>query len=292
MQKTVTVLMATLNGEQYLDDQLTSLCEQLGVNVEVYVNDDGSTDKTLEILKRWEKRGLIVSISESKGLGSTKAYFNLLKLCDDKSLVAFCDQDDIWKKDKLISQILEISSDSPCMSTCMREYIDKSGEIIGKSRPLNNSPTFLSASVENIAPGNTVLLNNSAVKMVNSFEYPKAVHYDSWIYLLVSAFGDIRFIPKHLVQYRVHSLNSVGLRKYSINRLTSSVSSYLDQIEYFAANKSIEMAQINERFLEKIVAFRSSNRLMAKLVLLFEIEIKRQSKVDAVIFKFMMLFQK
>jgi glycosyltransferase involved in cell wall biosynthesis len=49
-----TVLLTTFNGARFLEDQLTSLFGQQGVEVEIKVNDDGSTDGTLEILDKWK----------------------------------------------------------------------------------------------------------------------------------------------------------------------------------------------------------------------------------------------
>ena len=51
--------MATYNGQKYLEEQLQSLVKQQGVDIQILVRDDGSTDGTLEILNKWEKSGKI-----------------------------------------------------------------------------------------------------------------------------------------------------------------------------------------------------------------------------------------
>ena len=53
------VLLASFNGERFLDTQLESLARQEDVNVRVWVNDDGSVDETLSILHKWQEKGLI-----------------------------------------------------------------------------------------------------------------------------------------------------------------------------------------------------------------------------------------
>ena len=55
----VCILLSTYNGEKYLEEQLTSLINQEGVDIQILVRDDGSTDKTLHILNKWKKDGLI-----------------------------------------------------------------------------------------------------------------------------------------------------------------------------------------------------------------------------------------
>ena len=97
----VTVILAAFNGVKFIDEQLASIKSQKGVIVEVYANDDGSTDGTLERLACWQNEGLITTLKLSDRIGSTKAFLELLQLCSDKTYVAFCDQDDIWDSEKL-----------------------------------------------------------------------------------------------------------------------------------------------------------------------------------------------
>ena len=50
-KETVAVLLPTYNSEKYLKEQLDSILNQVGINVKIYISDDGSTDNTLKILK-------------------------------------------------------------------------------------------------------------------------------------------------------------------------------------------------------------------------------------------------
>ena len=54
--KKVLILMATYNGAKYLDEQIQSLIEQKNVQVDILVRDDGSTDNTFNILKKYESK--------------------------------------------------------------------------------------------------------------------------------------------------------------------------------------------------------------------------------------------
>ena len=49
----ISVCMATFNGEKYLREQIDSILAQIGPNDELVVSDDGSTDKTLDILRNY-----------------------------------------------------------------------------------------------------------------------------------------------------------------------------------------------------------------------------------------------
>lgn len=286
----VTVLLATFNGVRFLEEQLTSLIDQRDVNIEVLVNDDGSTDGTLEILETWRAKGLIVSISHSKGLGPTRAFLTLLKSCDQKEFVAFCDQDDVWVVDKLSIQVNSLSQSTPMMSTCLRRYIDETGNVIGKSKDLRKPPSFRNSVFENIAPGNTVLLNNPAIKVINSFDNLPINHYDSWIYLLMATFGKVFFISSYLVNYRLHSSNYVGLRKKSINRLREALKNYLNQQTFLFEKKSEFLTQDQKEHLIFISSFVKESSLRKRFAMLRKLRICRQSTLDEILFKLLILF--
>ena len=66
----ICVLLSTYNGERYLEEQLESLVKQENVDVSILVRDDGSTDKTCEILSKWQNKGLLTWYSGgNKGFG-------------------------------------------------------------------------------------------------------------------------------------------------------------------------------------------------------------------------------
>ena len=52
----ICVLMSTYNGSKYIKEQLDSILNQEKVNIELLIRDDGSTDKTLEILEEYSKK--------------------------------------------------------------------------------------------------------------------------------------------------------------------------------------------------------------------------------------------
>lgn len=286
----VTVLLTTFNGVRFLEEQLTSLFGQQGVEIEIMVNDDGSTDGTMEILDKWKAKGFNISVSQRRGLGPTRAFLALLQSCDEKKFVAFCDQDDVWVENKLALQLRSLVDSTPMMSTCLRLYIDETGNVVGKSKNLRNPPSFLNSTFENIAPGNTILLNNAAIKVINKLQNPPIFHYDSWIYLLISTFGKVVFEPSHFVKYRIHSNNSVGLRKNSLKASKDAITNYLNQQKFLFEMKSELLSPDQLDHLTSISLFVSEMSFRKKLSMLSKIKIGRQSKLDELLFKFLLLF--
>ena len=100
MTPTVNVLISTYNGERYIREQIDSVLRQTYENVVIYVRDDGSTDKTIDILKNYEENhNIILSLGNNIGYG--KSFLSLLQQADKGDYWAFCDQDDVWEDDKL-----------------------------------------------------------------------------------------------------------------------------------------------------------------------------------------------
>ena len=281
----VTVLLATFNGVRFLEEQLTSLFGQQGVEIEIMVNDDGSTDGTMEILYKWKAKGFNISISQSRGLGPTRAFLTLLQSCDEKQFVAFCDQDDVWETGKLISQVQRISGDCPQMVFSRREYIDEHNQRIGISPRIRRSVSIKNALVENSAPGNTQVLNNQAVRSLNCLSFTNVQHYDSWIYLIISAIGECIYIDASLIRYRIHDKNSVGIRRFEVGRILRSPDHYYNQALNF--KNAMTSAELEYKFaeIENFLNFVEEPQRSKRLLQSFCVEIYRQRRLDSLIMK-------
>ena len=78
MSKKVCVLLSTYNGERYLEEQLDSLLEQIQVDVQIFVRDDGSTDGTHKILSTYAQNGLLTWY-EGKNVGPADSFMDLVR---------------------------------------------------------------------------------------------------------------------------------------------------------------------------------------------------------------------
>lgn len=50
----VAVLLSTYNGSKYIKEQIDSILSQEGVNIDIYIRDDGSTDETVNIIYEYK----------------------------------------------------------------------------------------------------------------------------------------------------------------------------------------------------------------------------------------------
>ena len=216
--RTVHVLLSTYNGEGYLEEQLNSLLEQgLPHEIRVWVRDDGSSDGTLGILRRFESEYAgKFHVDAGHNLGVVRSFFHLLEETPEEGYFAFCDQDDIWNRDKLaraITKLETVPEDEPAMYCSRTELIDKAGRHLGYWPPIpRREPAFENALIENIAVGCTIVLNGAAKRLISGAlpDPDRVIMHDWWAYLCVSAFGQVIYDPQPSIRYRQHGSNAVG----------------------------------------------------------------------------------
>lgn len=214
----VTILLAVYNGAEHLPEQLASLAAQSHSNWQVVISDDGSKDASASILNGFAAQYAVTLIDGPRS-GFNRNFLHLLQsLPEAPDMVALCDQDDVWLADKLEAAVVVLSDLSPDIPAlyCSRRIIWNG--IVGqgltkRSRQYARAPGFANALVENIAPGNTIVLNPAAAALVRAAApLAKEVYaYDWWIYQLVSGVGGyVHYDPEPRVLYRQHAGNVIG----------------------------------------------------------------------------------
>jgi glycosyltransferase involved in cell wall biosynthesis len=214
----VAVLLCTYNGYRYLHAQLESIANQSFIDWKIFASDDGSSDITLSILKKFQSvHGQDrIEIYSGPCKGPTRNFlFALSKAIKSYDYFAFCDQDDVWNIAKLEIAIaaLESSNNSlPALYCGATRYISSDGNFLQNSYVFKNPPTFRNALVQSIAGGNTMVFNLPAAKLFSATpEQNLLVAHDWWLYILISAHnGFIYYDPCPQVYYRQHSTALVG----------------------------------------------------------------------------------
>ena len=214
IDKKFQILLSTYNGEKYLREQLDSLCALDNFSsCRVLIRDDGSSDKTCEILKEYQRLESF-DIFFGDNIGITRSYQWLLKHSDSKcSYFAFSDQDDVWLSDKLIKAEKRLDSYSENVialfasrSRITDEFLQPLGETIFPKRGIG----FYNALIQNVLPGHTQVFNRKLRQKLIDEDFAQAECIDWWVYLLASALGEITFEPSCTVLHRQHHNNAVG----------------------------------------------------------------------------------
>lgn len=164
----VAILLATYNGERWLNEQLDSIFAQQECTIHIFANDDGSTDATIEILKQ-HSRSADISITTHKKGGAGQNFIGLMQNTDFSKYdyIAFSDQDDIWMDAKLsraISQ-LSIHKADAYSSNVTAFWHDGERRLIVKSQPQRKYDYMF----ESAGPGCTFLFNHSTAILFKTF---------------------------------------------------------------------------------------------------------------------------
>ena len=216
----ISIAMATYNGDSFLEQQLLSLSEQLIPPSELVICDDGSTDGTIEIIHSFAKSaGFPVRFfANVPRLGWKANFLKAASLCAS-DYIAFCDQDDIWLKQKL--SVVSKYLDGHPYSFLQHGYrlIDSYNNFI--SGDLDNS------DVERDTPwrhsrGLTQVFHKSFLAYSDLWDISQdhfadnqRMGHEQWIHFLAQLFGDIISIDDVLVCYRQHGANTVGFGRVS-----------------------------------------------------------------------------
>lgn len=215
----VTILMGTWNGAAVLPAQLDSLAAQSHADWRLVVSDDGSTDATPAVVGAFAARFAPGRVQGAEGprQGFAANYLSMLRaLPEAPGWLAFSDQDDVWLPDRLargIAALERLPAGRPALY-CSRTWIT-SEALEGRrlSAPRPRPPSFRNALVQNIAAGNTILLNPAAAALLGASARRVAavVAHDWWAYLIVAgAGGAIVHDDAPTVLYRQHGGNRIG----------------------------------------------------------------------------------
>lgn len=209
--------MATCQGERFIDEQLRSIEEQDWAEIDIWASDDCSTDGTVAVLERWQKRWTRGRFTILKGpdRGFADNFRSLLANPDiEADYVCFCDQDDIWLADKTraAASVLSHSGDRPALYCARTIIADEAGRELLRSPLFRRPPEFANALVQSIGGGNTMVMNRTAHRMLKEAARRTGfVSHDWFSYLIVAgAGGDVTYSETPHVRYRQHPGNLVG----------------------------------------------------------------------------------
>jgi glycosyltransferase involved in cell wall biosynthesis len=208
--------MGTRNGEAFLGAQLQSIAEQSHADWLLAVSDDGSGDRTKEIVQAFAVgHAGKVSLRDGPRRGASA---NFLSLAVDPAIeadyFAFGDQDDVWQPDKLrraLQWLAAVPAGVPALYCGRTEVIAADGRRIGLSPLFTRPPAFENAIVQSLAGGNTMVFNRAAKRLMERAGPLDVVLHDWWLYQLVSAAGgEIRYDPQPMLRYRQHAHSLIG----------------------------------------------------------------------------------
>lgn len=220
----IQILMPTYNGEKYLSQQLDSLLEQDLEDWQLIISDDGSADLSTEIIESYACRypDKITVHHSGRHFGDAGRHYLYLLGIADADYVMFCDQDDVWCKDKIsvtyqkmkeeengdmpvlvFTDLTPVDSDLKEISASMMSFQDQDPSRLD----------YRDLIFSNCVTGSTVMINRPLRDMALACKDDRdIIMHDWWLAIVAARFGRIAYIDKATVLYRQHGSNQIGVR--------------------------------------------------------------------------------
>jgi len=221
--KKVAIVLSVYNGYRFLSVQLDSLLSQTYSEMTICIRDDGSSDRTQDVINTYrdnfpDKVNLIED--ELGHVGIHGSFRTLLERCN-ADYYLFCDQDDIWDKNKVDSLLNELdalenkySANLPCLVCSDYRIINESNELILPSSFREyglKHKEVVAGLFQGFLPGCAMIFNKPARNLF--LKYDGLGLHDKQLLILTFIFGQIGLCYVPSMSYRLHSHNTAGLRR-------------------------------------------------------------------------------
>lgn len=291
----VQILLSTFNGASYLASLLDSVFRQDYGSFEILVRDDGSADRTSDILHAYASGKAGLHFVHADHVGFVQSFAALLALASPEAeYVALCDQDDVWQPDKLsraVARLRRVPHGRPALYCSRLAVVDERLAPLGLSPLPRRGLSFRNALVESQAVGCTIVLNRPARSLLHEFP-SEVVSHDWWIYLVVSAFGETIYDEEPTILFRQHPGNVFGITLGWADTWPAKIRQFLQpgnaqlalkQAEAFHRLHAVALSDDKRRILERFLACQS--RLRTRLRYAASPEVYRQSTRDHFLLK-------
>lgn len=230
-EKDVAILMATYNGADWIQPQISSIRSQQKCSYHLYIRDDGSTDETVNIIKKEAEYDSNIFLMDSCGVstgGASSNFFLMLSNVDEKKYdyVSFSDQDDIWFPEKIGEAIDYMATNAAdAYSSNLIAYDNNSTKawVLDKHRETCEFDYIFQGA----SAGCTYVLASHAVSKIKSVmadvirSYPPDFSHDWIIYAICRSHG-LRWIhdSRSFIAYRQHHNNVFGAKPGFLGQLS------------------------------------------------------------------------
>jgi len=213
----ISVCVATYNGEKFIKEQLISIMIQLGDNDEIIISDDGSTDKTLQIIDDLNDERICV-IKNRFCRGVNHNFENALKNANG-DIIFLSDQDDIWLPNKIKICCDELKDNDLVVSNCI--VINELGNIIYPSYfdVVKSGKGFFKNFYRSTYLGCCLAFKKEVLLKVLPIPSNLMVYHDWWFGFISEFCFKVKFIETPCMYYRRHkgtNSNTLLKSKFSI----------------------------------------------------------------------------
>lgn len=241
----VSVNIPVYNGEKYIEETLQSVLDQTFQDFEIILVDDGSTDRSAEIVKGSNDKRIKYVFQQNQGIGGARN--TALKNSRGK-YIAFLDQDDLWLPAKLQKQI-ELFERRPELGLvfCNTTFFNNLGRLHEMyEKPFDESsylfPRLLKKYFLSLE---TVMIDRDVLEKVGTFPEKMMMAEEYNLFLKVAYFYDLGYVNGPLAMYRIHDKNySWGKELQEIDEIRETLRQLEEMIPGFRTSYSGELLQL------------------------------------------------
>src|SRR5712691_5119781 len=221
----VSVLIDTYNHERFIEQAITSVLEQdLSMSdVEIVVVDDGSTDRTPEIVRKFEPRLRLVRKPNG---GQASAFNTGIPECHGE-IIAFLDGDDWWAPEKL-RRVVETMEGEPEVGIVGHGYAFAFPDGRRQLHVLREGFRFRANTLEGalllrvrgaFLGTSRIAIRASVLQQVLPVPETITIQADEYLSTVAAALSEVRILPEPLFYYRMHDLNAYQISNTDLQRL-------------------------------------------------------------------------
>lgn len=239
----ISVAMATYNGQEYLPIQLESILGQTKKVDEIVIVDDCSTDGTAEMIQEYVRQypeSNIRFFSNETNVGYKKNFHKAMSLCEG-DVIFLCDQDDIWKENKVevLAGLLENNSDIDLISSSFIQIDSDGNEVSGNKsaymRKMDEGkihPVPLGDLIFHNASQGCAMAFRKEIGDVYLKHFTDELPHD-WVLNVVAAMNKTcYYLNSPMFFYRIHDKNTIGLNEgLTLNKKNSLTVRTLDAMQ-------------------------------------------------------------
>ncbi|HLP04543.1 MAG TPA: glycosyltransferase family 2 protein [Paludibacter sp.] len=208
----ISVCLASYNGEKYIKEQINSILAQLCDQDELIISDDGSDDRTLEIIQ--EFGDLRIKMFQNNGIhGYTHNFENAL-IHASGDYIFFSDQDDVWLPGKINKMLPYLKDDVLVFSDAF--ITNENLEVLGKISDWRKyKKGYIRNLYKNIYTGCTCAFTKKIKDYTLPFPVTKFIMHDNWIGLLCELKFKVVYLDEALIWHRRHNDNTSSMTNKS-----------------------------------------------------------------------------
>lgn len=219
-RENISVALATFNGERFIKEQLESIIPQLINGDEIIISDDGSTDSTVDIIKRYSQKYSYIKVyhNDKSNKGVIGNFENALKRCKN-TYIFLSDQDDIWLPNKVEVIINSFNVENATLVLHNAYIFDSKNNLISNvsmKEKIGSSTKLFKILIKNPFIGCCMSFKKTLLNVVLPFPNKNDISiHDWWIGICAVKTSKVYYCDEKLIMYRIHDSNTLGFHKTS-----------------------------------------------------------------------------